>query len=81
MNQQLKKWGNSLAVRIPAPLSAALDLKADDLIDVREEDGRLIIEKRRWRRKADLDELLARVTEENRHEETDWGPPVGREVW
>jgi hypothetical protein len=26
-----------------------------------------------------LDELLAQITEENRHEEVDWGPPVGRE--
>jgi hypothetical protein len=25
--------------------------------------------------------MLAGVTDENRHEEVDWGPPVGREVW
>lgn len=28
-----------------------------------------------------LDELVAGVTDDNRHEETDWGPPVGAEVW
>ena len=28
-----------------------------------------------------LDELLAGVTEENRHGETDMGPRVGKEVW
>jgi hypothetical protein len=28
-----------------------------------------------------LQDLLAKVTDENRHEEVDWGPPVGREAW
>jgi hypothetical protein len=28
-----------------------------------------------------LDQLVARITDENRHDETDWGPPVGREAW
>ena len=40
MNQQVKKWGNSLALRIPAALGVALDLKEDDAIDMREENGR-----------------------------------------
>jgi antitoxin MazE len=80
MNQQVKKWGNSLALRIPAPLSAALDLKEDDPVDMREEDGRLVIEKK-TRRHPTLDELLAKVTPDNIHPETDWGPPVGREFW
>tara|TARA_R110002072_G_scaffold297959_1_gene471315 strand:- start:26286 stop:26432 length:147 start_codon:yes stop_codon:yes gene_type:complete len=29
----------------------------------------------------ELDELLAKIAPENRHKETDWGPPVGKEVW
>jgi antitoxin component of MazEF toxin-antitoxin module len=28
-----------------------------------------------------LEQLLDRVTPENRHEETDWGEPRGKEVW
>lgn len=28
-----------------------------------------------------LEDLLSRITEENRHPEVDWGPPVGNEVW
>jgi hypothetical protein len=27
-----------------------------------------------------LEELVARITDENRHEEVDFGPPVGREI-
>ena len=28
-----------------------------------------------------LEELVAGITPENLHEETDWGPAVGRESW
>jgi antitoxin MazE len=28
-----------------------------------------------------LEELLARVTPQNRHAELDWGPPQGKEAW
>ena len=30
---------------------------------------------------ANLDALVAGITEENRHDEVDFGPPVGKEVW
>jgi antitoxin component of MazEF toxin-antitoxin module len=43
-------------------------------------------EVRRSRRKSgapklSLEELLAVITPENLHEETDFGPPVGKEIW
>ena len=28
-----------------------------------------------------FEDLAARITSENRHDETDWGRPVGREIW
>jgi antitoxin MazE len=31
--------------------------------------------------KYKFDDLLAGITPENLHEETDWGPAVGNEVW
>ena len=79
MNQHVKKWGNSAAVRIPAATLAAAGLKTDDAVDVREEHGRIVIEK--IRKKVSLDELIARITPENRHDVIEWGPPVGKEVW
>jgi antitoxin YefM len=33
------------------------------------------------RKKYDLNELSSKITPENRHEETDWGSPVGKEEW
>ena len=39
----VKKWGNSASVRIPASVMAATHLSLDDVVDVREENGRIII--------------------------------------
>ena len=80
MNQHVRKWGNSDAVRIPSSLLAAVGLKTDDPVDVREEDGRIIIEKAATDSET-LDELIAGITPDNLHEPFDWGPPVGKEIW
>ncbi len=81
MRAQLKKWGNSLALRIPAGFLDELNLSENSTLDVRVEDGKLIIapmQKRQW--KYSLEELLAGVSEENIHPETDWGSAVGEEL-
>lgn len=44
MNASVRKWGNSPAVRIPAAVMAATGLRVDSRVDVRAEDGRIIIE-------------------------------------
>ena len=80
MNHYVRKWGNSAAVRLPASALAAAGLKPDDPVEVREENGRIVIEPVR-KKAPDIEALIAAITLENRHEETDWGPPVGKEIW
>jgi antitoxin MazE len=41
--QQVKRWGNSLAVRIPAGLAETLRLQEDTDVEVSAEDGALVI--------------------------------------
>jgi antitoxin MazE len=83
MEAILRKWGNSVGLRIPTGLMAELNLSENSTVDLRVEDGKLIVSPKQQRRKwkYSLDELLAGVTEENIHPETDWGTPVGDEVW
>lgn len=80
MNQHVRRWGNSAAVRIPSAALAAAGLKPDDPVEVREENGRIVIEKARPE-EITLEWLLAQVTSENIHSEFDWGPAVGKEIW
>ncbi|MFZ0942677.1 MAG: AbrB/MazE/SpoVT family DNA-binding domain-containing protein [Syntrophobacteraceae bacterium] len=82
MRAQLKKWGNSLALRVPTGLLAELNLSENSTVDLKVEDGKLIIapmQKKKWQ--YSLEELLAGVSEENIHPETDWGSAVGEELW
>ena len=79
MRINVKKWGNSASVRIPASIMEAAHLKLDDVVDVREERGRIVIEPVRVK-ELDLAELIAAITSENRHEEISFGPPVGKEI-
>ncbi len=80
MKAVVRKWGNSAAVRIPAALMDAARLRFDQAVDVREEQGRIIIE-RIEPDAYDLATLVAGITNENRHDAIDMGVPVGREVW
>ena len=79
MRVQVKKWGNSASVRIPASVMAAVSLRIDQAVDVREEGGRVIIEPVADAG-YDLDDLLARMTPDTFPEEVDLGRPVGGEI-
>jgi len=79
MHAQVGKWGNSLAFRIPGPYAKDLELREGMELDVSVTEGALVL--RPCARQYTLEELVAGITPENRHEETDWGQAVGRESW
>lgn len=72
--------GNSASVRIPAAIMEAARLRLDQRVEIREERGRVVIEPIRPT-SYDIAELVAGITEENRHHPIDMGPPVGKEAW
>ena len=76
--QLVKKWGNSPAVRLPAAIMEAAHLSLDQPVEVRVENGRIIIEPASP--SYSLDDLLAAITPQNRHAEQDFGIPQGKEV-
>ena len=78
MQLAIKKWGNSVGVRIPASILTALQLQAENLVDIRAEDGKIIIEP--IRQNESLEQLLSGITAENLHHEIDYGEPVGKEL-
>lgn len=79
MQVTVKKWGNSASIRIPAGIMQAARLHLDDVVDVREQDGRIVIDPIRPN-EYDLAQLLAAITPENLHGEVDFGAPVGQEL-
>ena len=77
---QVTRWGNSLALRIPKTIAQDAHLEQGDSVTITVASrGSLVI--RAERRKPRLQDLVSRIRAENRHEEIDWGPPRGKEVW
>lgn len=80
MLTKVQKWGNSLALRIPKAFAVDAQLENDSLVEISIVKGKIIITPvttPNWR----LDELLAGITDDNRHTEVDTGFVVGNEVW
>lgn len=77
MRTQVTKWGNSLAVRLPRTFAKQAGFTDGSAVDLTIERDRIVLSKPVPR----LAELVARITPENRHDETDWGPQRGREAW
>ena len=80
MKVSVKRWGNSASVRIPAAVMRAARLTLDQPVDVREEDGRIVIEPIPAD-DFDVEALVAAITDDNQHDPVEIGPAVGREVW
>ena len=79
MQSRIKKWGNSLGVRIPQGLAASIGVGEDTAVDLSIEDGAIVIKPASKRVK--LDDLLAGITSENTHTEVSWDRRKGREAW
>ncbi len=80
MRTRVKKWGNSLALRIPKPFAIEIGLERDSPVEVSLVNGHLVIAPV-VEPTLTLEHLLAQVTEDNLHSEIETGPAVGREVW
>ncbi|GLR66343.1 antitoxin MazE [Acidocella aquatica] len=79
MQSQVKKWGNSASVRIPAAILDAVHVSIDQDVDIRAENGRIVIEP--MRKPVTLESLLLQVTPDNLHGEVDFGSSAGREIF
>jgi len=76
----VKKWGNSAAVRIPAAVMETAKLELERPVDIRAENGPVVIEPI-GKKDYDIRKLIKGISRENCHSPVDFGKPVGHEVW
>jgi antitoxin MazE len=82
MKSEFVRWGNSLALRVPSAFAKELGASEGKRAEMTVENGALVVKiAKPKRRRYRLEQLIDNITEENRHPETAWGPPVGNEVW
>jgi antitoxin MazE len=79
MTTLVAKWGNSLGLRLPKSVTQAARISEGDSVEITVQKGAILI--RPSRPAYSLRQLVAKVTPSNRHDESDWGGPVGRESW
>lgn len=77
MKTHIKRWGNSLAVRIPRAYAEQAGLSEGSQVEFVAEGQDLVFRRPRYR----LDALLKDVKPDNVHDEQDWGARRGRETW
>ncbi len=78
MTISVKKWGNSLALRIPKEIANALSVDNNSLLDLElTKDGLLL----KPQKESRLQELVSKIDDTNIHKEVETGKKVGHEEW
>ena len=78
MEAVVKKWGNSLGIRIPNLIVREMSLKDGSFVDINDKGNEIVIKPIR---KNNLSEMLSLINEQNIHEEIESTGPVGNEIW
>jgi len=78
MEAVVRKWGNSLGIRIPGSLAKDVSLKDGSFVSIEEIDGKIIIQPQNTYR---LDDMLSKISTKNIHEEVEISGPIGNEIW
>jgi antitoxin MazE len=78
MEAMVKKWGNSLGIRIPNLIVRELSLKDGSFVDIKDMDNEIII---KLKERNTLSEMLKAINEQNIHGEIETNGPVGNEAW
>lgn len=79
MITRVRKWGNSLGLRIPKSFAKEARIEPSSEVDLALKQGRLVIIPIR-RKTLTLKDLLGKVTRRNLQREVDTGGPAGREL-
>lgn len=79
MESRLQKWGNSDGIRIPSSFLKALNLKTNDIVNIVQEEDKIIISVPK-KKKISLKERFEKFngTYEN---DFSWDESVGKEIW
>jgi antitoxin MazE len=80
MKTRVRKWGNSLALRIPKSFATDAGLRANTAVELSLVKGKLVVQPMPPR-PLSLEQLLRGVTDDNLPGEWHTGKPVGKEAW
>ena len=74
----VRKWGNSLGIRLPQTVLKKLDIQLSDELTIEVESGAIVLRKR-FKHKS-FEERVAEYDGKIDIVDYDWGEPAGREM-
>lgn len=80
MTTKVKKWGNSLGIRIPKGQLESFNISENTEVIIEKTKNGILIRPSKNKDET-LEELLSKINPENIHKEIDWGNSVGKEIW
>ncbi|MDE0314176.1 MAG: transcriptional regulator/antitoxin, MazE [Candidatus Poribacteria bacterium] len=82
MKIKVQKIENSDGIYFSKKMLEEAQMNVGDEVQITIQNGRIVVETAtQARRRTDLQALLAKMPKDYEPEETDWGKPVGKEVW
>ena len=79
MEAVIRKWGNSIAIRLPVSVLKEAELNLEQKVNIVVSRGRIMIELPK-KITYDLDELVSGINPQNMHTAASFGKPVGKEA-
>lgn len=80
MEARLQKWGNSDGIRIPSSILKSLNLKTNDIVELKQVDDTIVISKSK-EKKIILSERFEKYNGKNLAKDFSWDDPEGNEIW
>ena len=79
METVVRKWGNSLGIRVPNYFVRKLSLNDGSRLSINSNGNEIIIKP--VQKTQNLAEMLSKINRQNQHEEIAVSGPAGKEVW
>ena len=80
MEVRIQKWGNSSGIRIPSSMLKNLNIKTNDILNINQEDDKIIISVPK-KKKISLEDRFKEYHIKNLAKEFSWDDNIGREIW
>lgn len=80
METTIRKWGNSLAVRLPKHIAKKLALHEGSRVKLMERKKEVVISSTPQKHPS-FKERIKMIRPEHLHKEILWGEPRGKEIW
>ena len=80
MEARVQKWGNSAGIRIPSSILKSLNIKTNDILNIIQEDDKIIISIPK-KKKISLGDRFKEYNGKNLAKDFSWDENIGRELW